>query len=468
MATANGVDAKHPTYGDHADDWALMADAMAGEGAIKRAGVKYLPKPQGFSALPDRADQEAAYAAYMNRASFPEFVAPTVSALHGMAKQKGIAVELPAALEFMRENATGGRPPVTIDALFGRILHHLLTTGRVGALADVDAAGAPKIALYTGTAVTNWDTDFFVLDESGDVRTRFSWERRKQYRVLELDEAGLYVQTVHTGDTLAAANTYEPKALGGKRLNFVPFYVANSREVSPKIVPPPLIGVARAAKNVYQLSADKRFQLFFSGQETLFIYNASDAPEYTGAMAIVTLNGAPGQTPKAEYVGPDCKTINEHDKAIRDEREAAVMAGARMLEQSEGVTESGNARELRFASETSNVFTIITTAAELLELALRGCAAFAGADPNEVNVSPPEDLLSGALTPAEAEALARLWIDRVISYETLHQNLQRGKIIPKSRDAEAEQALIDGEDFGATNPTTPAAMPQTDGDLSDA
>ncbi|WP_337762014.1 DUF4055 domain-containing protein [Sinorhizobium meliloti] len=157
--------------------------------------------------------------------------------------------------------------------------------------------------------------------------------------MLELVDV-LYVSTVYEGEDLGTITTSEPVALGGQRLDFVPFYVGNARDVVPAVETPPLIGIANAIINAYQLSADWRWQLFMSGQETLVAING-EAPKTVGAGVVHQMMGSDTMTPDLKYVSPTCSGIQKHEDAIEKQKEAAVMAGARMFEQEKSTEESG-------------------------------------------------------------------------------------------------------------------------------
>jgi hypothetical protein len=241
--------------------------------------------------------------------------------------------------------------------------------------------------------------------------------------------------------------------MGGQPLDEVPFVVANARDVVPDIDTPPLIGVARAALAIYQLNADYRHQLYMSGQETLVAING-EAPDYVGAGVVHQMNGGDQQTPELKYVAPSCSGIEAHKEAMQEQREAAVMAGARMLEQSKQVQESGEARKLRFASETANLMSVAVTSCAVLERALRNVAGMMGLNADDVVVTPPSDLMDHTMEPDKAEALVRIWQNGAISYDTLYENLQRGGIASAERDADAELSSIDDAEFRETEPQT--------------
>lgn len=419
-------------------EWELMRDAMAGEGDIKARGELYLPKPGGFRS--DPSQELALYAAYRARATFPEMLAPSVSAMIGIIHGQEIKIEVPDAMQFLWENADGLGLP--LEAFHRRITRELLVIGGYAVLADAPIdGGSPFLSGYARDTLINWDNDFWVLDESGMRRDGYVWEQIERYRVLGLDT--FYLQTIFDGKDAAGVDI-EVRGIGGKRLPRIPLAVANARDLSPKVETPPLIGVARAALAFYQLSADYRWQLFMSGQETLVAING-EAPTMVGAGVAHEMHGSEGITPDLKYVSPSCSGIDAHLKAMEDTRTAAIQAGARLLEQSDQVQESGSARKLRFASETATLTSIAQSSCLLLERSLRNVAMIMGIPETDIMVNAPTDLMDRSITPADAEALMRVWLGGGMSWETYYENMQRGGIASAERDADAEYALIDGQ-----------------------
>ncbi|MBK9073311.1 MAG: DUF4055 domain-containing protein [Myxococcales bacterium] len=239
----------------------------------------------------------------------------------------------------------------------------------------------------------------------------------------------------------------EPVAQGGVRLDFVPFTVGNARDVTAAVETPPLVGVSNAIINAYQLSADWRWQLYMSGQETLVAING-DAPSSVGAGVVHQMNGGDGNTPDLKYVSPSCSGIAAHDNAIQKQIDAAVMAGARMFEQSGNGQESGEARRLRFASETANLLSVAQVSAALLEKALRFAARISGMDEkaaDEIVVTPPRDLLDNTMSAAEFATLFDAYERGGMAWETLYARGQAGGIYTDERNAEEEYALLEGD-----------------------
>jgi hypothetical protein len=460
---SNSVDSHHPYYDLRIEEWQLMRDAARGETAIKCEETTYLPMPSGFTKRPDKG--VALYGAYKMRAQFPEIVGPTVGGMIGVIHRTESQIEMPDAMQPLWEKATKDGLP--LETLHARITAELLTTGRYALLAGAASTGSdlPYLATYCTEALINWSetSDFFVLDESGLVRDGFDWVEEKQYRVLELVD-GKYQATVYGGDTLGAGDPVNPTARGGQPLEEIPFVVMGARDLSLDPETPPLIGVARSAVSMYQLSADYRWQLFMTGQETLFIING-DEPETVGAGVIVSLKADGEQTPDAKYVGPAGTGIAAHRTAITDERNNAVAAGARLFDTDAPAQESGDARRLRFAAQTATLVTIAQASAKGLEKALRYIAVMMGLDPEKVIVKPNLSFIDSALTPDEVVNVIKGWQEGGYSYQTMYERLQKGEAVSAERTAEEEQALIDKEmasgegtlaEAGVILPTNPA------------
>ncbi|MBN8189536.1 DUF4055 domain-containing protein [Salipiger thiooxidans] len=431
------VSTKHPEYtAERAADWRLCRDAYEGETAFKAAGSLYLPKPSGYSKAAGHTDDgQAAYAAYKARAEFPEILGPSIGAMVGIIHGTEIQIDIPDALTYLHENANGQRK--TLVDFHREITRQLLIAGRYGVLADAPQGGGdPFLAGYEAQTIINWDDGFYVLDETADVREGFLWKRVEQYRVLQMEE-GRYVQVMHSGGT---ETDVTPTMQGGGGLSRVPFVVASATDLEADIETPPMIGIARAAKAAYQLSADYRLQLYMSGQETLVAINGA-APQAVGAGVVHEMHGSEQMTPDLKYVSPSCAGIEAHKVAIEHCERRAVMAGARMFEQSEQAQESGEARALRFKSETANLKTVAQSSCSLLERALRNVAMMKGLPEDSVTVTPPEDLLDATIEPQQAAQLWTIVKEGGLSYETFYERLQKGGIASPERTADEEYEL---------------------------
>lgn len=450
------VEAKHPDYEDREDDWKIMRDCARGEKAVKEEAENYLPMPSGFKGHDDNG--VSYYAAYQTRAQFPDILQPTLDGMVGLIHRVEAQIEMPESMEPLWERATKDGLP--LEAFHRNITRELLLTARYGVLVDAPREGAdvPFLAGYKAESIINWaavDHDLYVLDETGWKITddEFEWEEVTEYRVLRFGQGTGYTQQL-TDDEGNPIETVAPSARGNKALTEIPFVVAGPRDLSLTPEAPPLLGVARASLAIYRLDADWRHQLYQSGQDTLIYTGVTDRsaiPKHVGAGVYVTL---PFQA-KAEYIGPSCKGIEAHERAMASERQNAVAAGARMFDtKKQSGVESGEALRLRQAAETATLTTVALSSAACLEKALRFAAMFMGLNPEDVTVKANLRFVEQTMEPKDAAELVKSWQAGAISYETLYENLQRGGIASEERDAEEEKDLIDQE-----TPDQPVAVP---------
>ncbi len=157
-----GVDARNPLYDLHFPDWDQMRKTYRGERVVKQGGFQFLPATSGMIAdgvTNVNQDGFKAYEAYKKRARFPDLVREATEALLGVMHHKPASIELPDAMEFIRDNATARNE--SLQMLLRRVNEEQLVTGRVGLLADVadegERADEPYIAQYDGETIINWD-----------------------------------------------------------------------------------------------------------------------------------------------------------------------------------------------------------------------------------------------------------------------------------------------------------------------
>ena len=418
-------------------EWQLCRDAMDGEGAIKTRGIEYLPMPSGFASQEDGG--KAMYHAYKGRAQFPEMLAPSVAAMIGIIHGREIPITIPDAMMYLWENADGMGLP--LEAFHRRITRELLVIGSYGILSDAPRDGGDAyLAGIRRDKVINWDSDWWVLDESTMRRNGFVWEQVRQYLVLGIIDGGYVPTLLDENGTLM--DQIEVRARGGALLPRIPFVIGTAQDLSPRIEAPPLIGVARAALAYYQLSADYRHQLYMSGQETLVAIDG-EAPTTVGAGAVHEMRGAPGMKPDLKYVSPTCAGIEAHDNAMVRQRESALMAGARLFEQTGASQESGEAKKMRYASETATLVSIAQNSCLILERALKNTAMIMGLQEDEIVVEAPTDLMDRTMSPQEFSALFGVYDAGGMSWETYFANGQKGGIFSPEDTAEEEAARLD-------------------------
>lgn len=437
-----GVNTLHPEVtADRQAEWRLMRHAYEGESAVKRHGTLYLPKPTGWLGMEDGG--AAMYDAYQKRARFPEVVSTAIRGMVGVLHGQEWSIEAPG-VEHLFEKATVDG--LTLDTFSRRITIELLTTGRYAVLAEApEDGGDPYLAGYRAESLINWDElqDFYVFQETVNMRSGFAWSQVVRSRALEIID-GVYTQSVYDDGKLS--NVLEPTVRGGGTLDFIPVAIGGAMDMDLKPDTPPLIGVARAALAHYQIYADYRMALYMAYQDTLVVHNASETPTAVGAGTVINLQSSEiGKDTRAEYISPDGTSIEAHERGMDREQMSAVRSGAAMFDNTPRGQESGEARRLRFSAETATIQSIANASAAILEKSMRNAARLNGIDNVDgIIVKPPENLLEGRLDSAEVGALVSAWQNGAFGYQTLYENLQRGRIASMERSADDEQALIDG------------------------
>lgn len=473
-SASSSVQTQHPQYIDASPDWVLCRDAAAGERKVKEKRETYLPTTSGMrtAGMGDKEEGSKMYNTYLKKAVFPYLVQPAVNALVGVMHREEAVIELPDAMEPLRENATlEGESLLT---LLRRINEAQLLVGRIGLLADVPSgtqgAALPHIVTYEAESVINWDEsrrpdgrlriDLVVLDESDWERTtNFGWEYKHKYLVLDLVPVGDLsqnfeaLQVVPDGQTViyrsrleiqdeeqtpreqlnrqtevtptANAGTIEGVApsIRGKTLDEIPFVFIGSVDLTPKPDQIPMLGLANLSFTIYRGEADYRNTLFMQGQDTLVVIGEMMGEDdkqdrFVGANASLKLpiNG------DAKYIGVSSDGLPEQRTALENDYNKASELGANLLSSSKGAQkEAEQTLQIRVAARTASITTVVVAGAVGLQTVLRKIAEWMGLDPMKVVVTPNMDFVPDKFSPKElVEWMAAKNADAPFSLESIH------------------------------------------------
>lgn len=464
--------ARHPMYDAFAPSWMLMRDSMAGEDEVKSKGEVYLPMKSGTRAITDPTAKQAAYDAYKLRAEFPELVAPTVRGAVGTMLDQAPTIDLPSALEGLRERAT--RDGLSLGALHRRIAMELMLVGRYGVLPGISANGEPYLAGYVTEAITNWDTDaeqrpdWLMLNESRAMLDRATgkWEQREQYRECFVVD-GKYGarEWVKSGAGWVPSEVVEAATRKRAPLDELPFVFIDTNDLTPDPDDVPLYGLGKLAVRVYRLDADYTFALHMTSEPTPWANGFADPAEAVkNGQAPTTLGSSKlwllpegAQAGYLEFTGPGLEAQN---KAIQNSLDRAIIFGANLLADTGRTAESGEAIKLRLGNQTSTLKTIAMTSAAGLQRALRNLATWMGEDPEKVVVTPNLDFFDHSLSPQEITAVVSGWQAGAYSRQTMFERFQKGELVPADRTFEEEQDMIDAE---APTGLIPPTLPTDDG-----
>lgn len=500
---AGSLQARHPAFLEFAEDWEQLRDTYRGERIVKARGVKYLPPTSGMEI--DGANLQAssantkgwrAYIAYRRRAVFPEVVREAVESMLGVMHNKPPKIELPAALEPLREKATSRNE--SLEMLLRRINEEQLITGRSGLLLDLPkgkrlGALLPYIALYRAEHVTNWDDggdaasdlenlNLVVLNESGPERTAiFDWEEVERYRVLVLGDplenetagarAVYRTGTFREGEEFSEEALIEP-AIAGRKLERLPFVFANTKDIVAEPDDAPLIGLSNLSLTIYRGEADYRQALFMQGQDTLVTIGATktDPDEETrvgaGAEIAVPIGG------DAKFIGVASSGLPEMREALVNDYNRAKEKATALLEAVSRAAESGEALRVRVAARTASLNQIALAGAYALQEILRIAAEWVGANPEEVVVEPNLDFVADIMQGRElVDLMTAKKLGAPISVESIHKNMRSRGLTDLTFEEELdamEEEVNEGvpgsevvsPNDGTTNPDGPAADAQ--------
>jgi len=466
----------HPDHQARRPDWVTMFDANEGQRHIKAKTTLYLPATSGMRALSTTAtklDSEglALYTAYIIRAFFPDLVKETVRALTGILDREPANIELPEALEDMRELATPKGE--SLNDLLVQIHINQLLYGRLGLLLDVDPSrDLPLIVRYPAPQILNWDdltvtNDIkqqddskrseairrllmVVLDETRferDTGNRFTWNLVPRYRVLNLGDAGanVYTSQVERDGNLQVA--VQP-AIRGKTSEDIPFTFINTTDLATQPGEVPLINLANLGFAIYRGEADHRSALFMSGQDTLVLTGfdiaqgstdgnpSADQSPIIGSGAYINIPDPEGD---AKFIGPDSNALQEQRQSLEDDYKRAGEEGIKLLSSGAGA-EAAETLRIRVAGRTATLQTIAMTSATGLETALRQAAVWVGADPSEVKVEPNLDFITEDQDPADLIAFATAKKSKVpLSWKSVHNWLRQKDFTELTFEEELEQ-----------------------------
>lgn len=448
------ITARHPDYVRLSPTWQLMRDASEGEAAIKSQGERYLPMKSGIKAIRDARRQRTAYDNYKFRAEFPDIVAPTIRGSAGLVHKKESVIELPTALENLRDRATPDG--LTLDELHNRVTEELLRVGRYGLMPGILDSGEMYLARYRAESIVNWDDQegtpvYAVLDESAPVRDPETnkWAEREIYRECYVDELGGFVSRlwIKNADGEWQAGEEEFATVRGRdRLAGLPFVFVGAQDTTIAVDPIPLQGLARLACRAYVLDADYTNTLHMTSEPTPWITGVpqEQAPTTIGAATLWVLESELAKAGMLEFSGSGA---GAQRAAIEDTLRRAMMFGAQLFADNTRSAESGEALETRLGHQTSPLRMIATASAAGLEKALQQAAVWAGADPEQVSVTPNLEFFDRNLSPQEITALVGGWMSGAYSKSTLFDNLKRGGIVDPDRTFEDEEAEMETENL---------------------
>lgn len=455
--------------------WKMIRHCIAGQEAIKEAGVEYLPMPNAHDRSLENVER---YKGYKLRANFLNAVDNTVQALIGQVFSADPVVELPESMKLIEEDADG--EGVTLTQRAKKTCAETLAIGRTFLMVDfpkaplsetevspegepmerdfsrqemLDGVARANILQFNAENVINWRTKqrggkrvlslvviamkYIAYDDGFEVKEDDEW------RVLRL-EGDVYVCEVWrkssdmatpTGSSPSGAqfimhDRYVPRDSTGRPLDYIPGTFVGSLNNNDSPDKPPMYDMAVVNIAHYRNSADYEDNVFMLGQGTPIAVGLTkqwitevwkDQPLQLGSRGIVPLP-----------VGGDFKIVSSEEngmvKEAMDQKEKQMaMLGAQLVEQQDVQRTLGEAQMEKAVIESVLVQCAKNTAAAL-QKCLRWAAAFYGENPEAVTYELSTDFAINKLTPEERKALIAEYQGGVLAWEEVRNALRQSGI----------------------------------------
>lgn len=449
----------HSDFTRRTIQWARIRDALEGQDEIKENGEAYLKKPDGMT--------QANYDAYKDRAQFFPVAERTLRGMSGMVFRHAAQFELPARLEPLREAATTDGH--SLEVMAEQIVNEVLSIGRYGLLVDfpsgnTTATSIPYIATYTAENITDWKVQFIDglrtltrvvlkddfdgddedVNDSAEMRLELIINQDGNYEVRRWIAAG----AKHASDKAESATWIMKDAtvptVNGKPVKRIPFVFINPYDLRPEVEKPPLLDLVDVNVGHYRNSADYEHALYLTAQPTPWVagsINEQNKPTAIGSGAFWILpEGA--TCGMLEFSGAG---IEAQRKAMEDKENRMAALGARMIHEGRNRNEASDTARMRGKAELSLLTNVVNMAEAGMYRALRIAAEWVGAKPDDVDVKLNRDWVETRMDANELTALVKAWQSGAFSHQTLHENLQRGELIPVDRTYEDEKEMIEEE-----------------------
>jgi hypothetical protein len=381
--------------------WKRNRDCLDGEDAIKIGGEAYLPKPSG--------DSPHDYKRYITRAHFFGATGRTADGLHGgiFSKDPQQAGETPLAFAAMLQDVDHSGTP--IDQFASDITWDALPTNWGGILVDytktpddISKADAERIKSgaylqwYAAENIINWRyksvngarqltlVSLYEPLETPLVDDLFVTQTVNQYRVLSLDENGIYVQQVFQKDVEAFKIVEEIIPLfNGAPLDFIPFFLCPGKEPEKSMLNDLVI------ENIghYQKTADYEEGLHFTSIATPVITGVDhpvdpntgqkiDIP--IGGTKILFLNSKSGTSVDAKYMEFSGTGMTQLREALNSCESRMAILGARIISAEKKGIESAETARIHRAGENSVLAAFARNMSEKITSAVRLMAEWNG------------------------------------------------------------------------------------------
>lgn len=446
-------------YSFYLPEWTKIRD-FEDSTKVKAKGELYLKRLNGHKqCIVDGKDlnpyYDDAYLDFKDRAIFYEAIPKTESAWLGHVYRKS-----PIINGFDETDIDN----VTLDGkslnTFGKqVLSEAIKLNRVGLLVDYFTVSDGELTIaeaeqlgeraylssYCAESIINWNSSVIggedkltlvVLKESvSNQKNEYDTDEVKnQYRVLKLVD-GFYVQELYN-DAKELVSSVEPR-LSGQRLNYIPFYFADSVDNTPRIKKSLLSGIAEINGIHYKDYADYQNGLHWIGAKTLFVSGANpETPIFVGGANKLDDGG------KAELI--EASSDDGCLQALKHKEELMASLGANGLGSGAIQNQTATASVINQANETGMLVGLVKNVSKALTEAVSLMLEWNKQQvPDDFSYSLNTDFNPNKIDPQTLNALMQQVQSGLMSLETYYYNLEKGEMYPEGHSFEKEKLGVD-------------------------
>jgi len=286
------INTQSKAYKKNIRRWTIVRDCVDGQEAIQAGGTNYLPKSAG------QTNED--YKNYQARAVFFDGTSRTAEGLHGHIfafdpTQAGEDKLSEVAKEYLKNIDGSG---TNLDEYISMTTWDSIQTGFGGHLVDyTPVEPGTSLALSSSRAYLKWYSAESIYShkysvkngvkkltkvvlrediEEEDPDDEFNIITVESYRVLSLDDKGLYIQRIFKktidgkkSGFIPYGKTIEPTMNEGKRFDFIPFYMTPGEEPEKSM----LLGLAYENIGHYQKTAEYENGIYYTSVPTLVVEN---------------------------------------------------------------------------------------------------------------------------------------------------------------------------------------------------
>jgi len=502
------VETKHKEYTANLDVWEKCEIAVAGERAVKKAGIAILPL------LSDQDSQE--YDAYKMRASYYNASGRTLGGLVGIVFRK------PPEVIGFPESRKGfldrvGKENISFESFARETFSDILSKGRQGVLLDnkeTTSDVAPYLVSYGPKSIINWKSEevegewklsmvvLTEIAEEPDSADPFTTVVKERIRVLQLlplwkinqllklpeeamespeeetlEEAERRRKEEHerlekryylvslyekapNGQKGADKSEYILKrhievSIRGKYLDYIPFQFFGPDTPTAKVQSPVLEDLIDVNFSHYRSSADLEHGRHFTALPTAFVTGFPKETRLKIGSAIAWVSEQTGADAKyLEYTGQGLSAI---ERALEQKEAQMAILGARILEAPKKAVEAAETLERRQAAETSALASVAASVESGFSQILRWVAQWYGITPEKalgIECIFNKDYMPRMLDPQMLTALVMLVQTNKMSWRTFAHNLKKGELYPEDMTIEEElQLILEGDPLPMGTPS---------------